>query len=422
MQDIKNRDFTSLISNKKKKIHYTQRNKIATYFVSKNQNTSLSFSEEELIIFYHLLRFGYFDKEIIDLIYTAVTRKSKTPNSWFYRLVGKVNHPISASSDARSGKRKIYYLNKGFSTWLLTMIMGIDKIRLLTTTTEYDRSVYSIVSNNLLGGKPQTVNIHDLETRRLVAKILNKLFFKNQDKSVYDLNIQVVFPISRVNLLMVPDAVVFVNDNPFFIEYDRATERQTILLSKIFGYAEEPAFENSSLFFVFENSRKDNTQVSKRLMNFLEYVNEVEVEGVTGHDMLKRKNISLFSQTTTNASDVIVEIIQEKMFSNHKDWCDCEAYDFSELQRIDYLVKEISEPLDDDKFQLSAVVETDSWELKEYPIVPMAYIKNDLIPHLTSLYEEFSIEYEHMIIVFPKEVLPEKIKLPFDDYFLIVYR
>ena len=422
MQDIKYRDFTSLISNKKNKIHYTQRDKIASYFVSKKQNTSLSFSEEELIIFYHLLRFSYFDKEIVDLIYTAVTRKSKTPNSWFYRLVGKVNHPISACSDARSGKRKIYYLNKGFSTWLLTMIKGIDKIRLLTTTTEYDRSVYSIVSNNLLGGKPQTVNIHDLETRRLVAKILNKLFFKNQDKSVYDLNIQVVFPISRVNLLLVPDAVVFVNDNPFFIEYDRATERQTILLSKIFGYAEEPAFENSSLFFVFENSRKDNTQVSKRLMNFLEYVNEVEVEGVTGHDMLKRKSISLFSQTTTNASDVIVEIIQEKMFSNHKDWCDCEAYDFSELQKIDYLVKEISEPLDDDKFQLSAVVETDSWELKEYPMVPMAYIKNDLISHLTSLYEEFSIEYEHMIIVFPKEVLPEKIKLPFDDYFLIVYR
>ena len=111
----------------KNKIHYTQRNKIATYFVSKNQNISLSFSEEELIIFYHLLRFGYFDKEIIDLIYTAVTRKSKTPNSWFYRLVGKVNHPISACSDARSGKRKIYYLNKGFSTWLLTMIKGIDK-------------------------------------------------------------------------------------------------------------------------------------------------------------------------------------------------------------------------------------------------------------------------------------------------------
>ena len=76
MQDIKNRDFTSLISNK---IHYTQRNKIATYFVSKNQNTSLSFSEEELIIFYHLLRFGYFDKEIIDLIYTAVTRKIQKP-------------------------------------------------------------------------------------------------------------------------------------------------------------------------------------------------------------------------------------------------------------------------------------------------------------------------------------------------------
>ena len=48
--------------------------------------------------------------------------------------------------------------------------------------------------------------------------------------------------------------------------------------------------------------------------------------------------------------------------------------------------------------------------------------QSDLIPHLTSLYEEFSIEYEHMIIVFPKEVLPEKIKLPFDDYFLIVYR
>ena len=47
------------------------------------------------------------------------------------------------------------------------------------------------------------------------------------------------------------------------------------------------------------------------------------------------------------------------MFSNHKDWCDCEAYDFSEFQKIDYLVKEISEPLDDDKFQLSAVVETD---------------------------------------------------------------
>ena len=182
----------------------------------KSKIFSLSFSEEELIIFYHLLRFGYFDKEIVDLIYTAVTRKSKTPNSWFYRLVGKVNHPILACSDARSGKRKIYYLNKGFSTWLLTMINGIDKIRLLTTTTEYDRSVYSIVSNNLLGGKPQTVNIHDLETRRLVAKILNKLFFKNQDKSVYDLNIQVVFPISRVNLLMVPDAVVFVNDNPFF--------------------------------------------------------------------------------------------------------------------------------------------------------------------------------------------------------------
>ena len=105
------------------------------------------------------------------------------------------------------------------------MIKGIDKIRLLTTTTEYDRSVYSIVSNNLLGGKPQTVNIHDLETRHLVAKILNKLFFKNQDKSVYDLNIQVVFPISRVNLLMVPDAVVFVNDSPFLLSM---TEQQNV--------------------------------------------------------------------------------------------------------------------------------------------------------------------------------------------------
>ena len=110
------------------------------------------------------------------------------------------------------------------------------------------------------------------------------------------------------------------------------------------------------------------------------------------------------------------------MFSNHKDWFDCEGYDFSELQKIDYLVKEISEPLYDDKFQLSAVVETDSWELKEYPMVPMAYIKSDLISHLTILYGEFSIEYEHMIIVFPKEVLPEKINLPFDNYFLIVYR
>ena len=55
-------------------------------------------------------------------------------------------------------------------------------------------------------------------------------------------------------------------------------------------------------------------------------------------------------------------------------------------------------------------------------MVPMAYIKSDLISHLTSLYEEFSIEYEHIIIVFPKEVLPEKINLHFDNYFLIVYR
>ena len=75
MQDIKNRDFTSLISNKKNKIHYTQRNKIATYFVSKKQNISLSFSKEELIIFYHLLRFGYFDKEIVDLIYLEAVRE-----------------------------------------------------------------------------------------------------------------------------------------------------------------------------------------------------------------------------------------------------------------------------------------------------------------------------------------------------------
>ena len=55
-------------------------------------------------------------------------------------------------------------------------------------------------------------------------------------------------------------------------------------------------------------------------------------------------------------------------------------------------------------------------------MIAIAYIKSDLIPHLTSLYEELSIEYEHMIIVFPKEVLPEKIKLPFDDYFFVVYR
>ena len=125
---------------------------------------------------------------------------------------------------------------------------------------------------------------------------------------------------------MVPDAVVFVNDSPFFIEYDRATERQTILLLK---YLVTQKNQHSKILVYFSFSRivvKDNTQVSQRLMNFLEYVNEVEVEGVTGHDMLKRKNISLFSQTTTNASDVIVEIIQEKdSFQNHKDWCDCEG-------------------------------------------------------------------------------------------------
>ena len=95
---------------------------------------------------------------------------------------------------------------------------------------------------------------------------------------------------------MVPDAVVFVNDNSFLLSM---TEQQNVKQFYFLKYLVTQKNQHSKIlvyFFVFESSRKDNTQVSKRLMNFLEYVNEVEVEGVTGHDMLKRKNISLFSQ------------------------------------------------------------------------------------------------------------------------------
>lgn len=411
-------DLRDLTRNIAEQIHHTKKDKVVAYTVSESRNVVLMFSEEELLIFYYLLRFSYFDKEVLENIYVAVTRKAKVPNNWFYNLVGKSSSPISIDKAFKDGRKKVYYLNRRFTSWLIDVIQAFDSLYYFTTATEYDDSIFSIATNQLLGGKPKTINIHDLQTRRLVSEVFKNVSLTNRDKTLHDLNVQIAFPVSRVNLSLVPDGVLFIQGEPYYIEYDRATERQTVLLAKVLGYATEPFFEGRKVFFVFETKRKDIETISPRLLNMLGYVNDLLIEDTTCQAKLEEKGISLYAQTTTNAGAIIPTIMQKQLSDDEPTLL---PEDLNELKNHGYEVSDIVESFEDDSFPIFAEIETDDWESVSFPIISAEYIVSDLISNLTALHATYEDDYEHIIILFPKEALPERIALPCEDFFLPVY-
>lgn len=87
------------------------------------------------------------------------------------------------------------------------------------------------------GGKRwhRKIHLHDYHTRRLALKIGRRIVEQCTDLSPRKLNITYFFPFNRKLISLVPDAVIFVRGQRYFIEYDRNTEPHFKLLRKDIG-------------------------------------------------------------------------------------------------------------------------------------------------------------------------------------------
>ena len=134
----------------------------------------------------------------------------------------------------------------------------------------------------------------------MCLKIGRELIDRLPDISPRELNITYFFPTNRELISVVPDAVIFVQGERYYLEYDRNTEQHYKLLAKIIGYFEETYYAGDNIFFVFDNIAKPrNNLLHKRVENFISNVNQIKYNdtGLTYFEQAQRNQVSLLCLT-----------------------------------------------------------------------------------------------------------------------------
>ncbi|MDU6723007.1 MAG: hypothetical protein E6465_10250 [Streptococcus mitis] len=89
--------------------------------------------------------------------------------------------------------------------------------------------------NLYTGGEPK-INEHDFLTRYVTAQVIFAIS-KITERNLYQQLLCPIFPVDRsTSNFLVSDALLYVDDKPYFIELDNGTENQTRLLSKFFQF------------------------------------------------------------------------------------------------------------------------------------------------------------------------------------------
>lgn len=411
----------------KEKIEHIPKDVVAYYLPSPNSAKKIYFTRDTILLMYHLIRLRYFSREMILDQYYILTGKELN-NRTLYSFIGNSRMPLSHFEDNyRIGKTKFLYVPKYFADWLLDIIHEIPGLTELTKVTEFKGSHYSLKTNKMIGGKDgiRKIHLHDYHTRRLALKIGRRIVEQCTDLSPRELNITYFFPFNRKLISLVPDAVIFVKGQRYFIEYDRNTEPHFKLLGKIIGYFEEKYYRGDTIFFVFDNiSEPKDNRLHVRIVNFIDNLYTVPFgdSGFSYYEKTQENNVTLFALPEVNAVSQITEAIMHDTVIDERqenerllEKCITERIIPYDIVLIE-LVKDNDSP-----FSLFLTYIDDFYDEVKMPLVKLSYGDVSNHDYFEKLYERYKDEYERVGLVFSSEITKQYYQIPHNDFFMSLY-
>lgn len=411
----------------KEKTEHIPKDVVAYYLPNPNSEKKIYFTRDTILLMYHLIRLRYFSREMILDQYYILTGKELN-NKTLYSFIGNSRMPLSHFEDNyRIGKTKFLYVPKYFADWLLDIIHEIPGLTELTEVTEFRGSHYSLKTNKMIGGKDgiRKIHLHDYHTRKLALKIGRRIVEQCTDLSPRELNITYFFPFNRKLISLVPDAVIFVKGQRYFIEYDRNTEPHFKLLGKIWGYFEEKYYRGDTIFFVFDNiSEPKDNRLHVRIMNFINNLYTVPFgdSGLFYYDKTQESNVTLFALPEVNAlsqiteaimHDIVTEDSQENERLLHK--CRTEY-----VLPYDVVSAELVEDLDS-PFSLILTYIDDYFDKVKMPLVKLDYGDVSNYDYFEILYERYKDEYAMIGVVFSSEITKQYYLIPHSEFLMALY-
>ncbi|RSI63470.1 hypothetical protein [Streptococcus oralis] len=411
----------------KEKTEHIPKDVVAYYLPNPNSEKKIYFTRDTILLMYHLIRLRYFSREMILDQYYILTGKELN-NKTLYSFIGNSRMPLSHFEDNyRIGKTKFLYVPKYFADWLLDIIHEIPGLTELTEVTEFRGSHYSLKTNKMIGGKDgiRKIHLHDYHTRKLALKIGRRIVEQCTDLSPRELNITYFFPFNRKLISLVPDAVIFVKGQRYFIEYDRNTEPHFKLLGKIWGYFEEKYYRGDTIFFVFDNiSEPKDNRLHVRIMNFINNLYTVPFgdSGLFYYDKTQESNVTLFALPEVNAlsqiteaimHDIVTEDSQENERLLHK--CRTEY-----VLPYDVVSAELVEDLDS-PFSLILTYIDDYFDKVKMPLVKLDYGDVSNYDYFEILYERYKDEYAMIGVVFSSEITKQYYIIPHSEFLMALY-
>lgn len=263
---------------------------IAEYQV--NTRESIYFNQDHLFTMLYLIRFSYFDRNIFQAIYSSVSKNETYNRNFFQELIGNRNFPISKATQYTYQRRHVYYLNLRFRKWLFSFLEEHDVFG--SFLEMYETKEVTAIRNypNLYTGGEPKINEHDFLTRYVTAQVIFAIS-KITERNLYQQLLCPIFPVDRsTSNFLVSDALLYVDDKPYFIELDNGTENQTRLLSKVLRYEHNQIANGSSVFFSF--NVKEDEKYSRRISNFFSKINNAFVRGNPLPVILKQANITFY--------------------------------------------------------------------------------------------------------------------------------
>ena len=410
-----------------KKIEHVPKDAIAYYLPHPNGNKKVFFTKDTLLLMYHLVRLKFFSREMILDQYYILTGK-ELYNDALYNLIGNSRMPICYFKPSYNiGCTKFMYVPTVFATWLLDIIQEIPELAERTEVTEFKGSHYSLMTNKMRGGTYgiKSINIHDLNTRKLTLKIGRKIVEQSTDFSPRELNITCFFPTNPKLISLVPDAVIFVNGQRYFIEYDRNTEQHYKLLGKIIGYFEEKYYKGDTIFFVFANiSEPKDNRLHKRVVNFIDnlYTVPFRDSGFSYYEKAQGNNVTLFALPEVNALSQITEVIIHDLTiddspENERLLEKCKSDD---ILPYDVVSAELVED-NDSPFSLILTYIDDYFDEKKMPLIKLNYGDVSNHDYFEKLYERYKDEYTMVGVLFSSEITKQYYQMPHSDFFMELY-
>ena len=310
---------------------------------------------------------------------------------------------------------------------MLDIIHEIPGLTELTKVTEFKGSHYSLKTNKMIGGKDgiRKIHLHDYHTRRLALKIGRRIVEQCTDLSPRELNITYFFPFNRKLISLVPDAVIFVRGQRYFIEYDRNTEPHFKLVGKILGYFEEKYYRGDTIFFVFDNiSEPKDNRLHMRIMNFIDNLYTVPFgdSGFSYYEKTQGSNVTLFALPEVNALSQISEAIMHDIVIDERqenerllEKCMTEhiiPYDIVSVE----LVKDNDSP-----FSLFLTYIDDFYDEVKMPLVKLSYGDVSNYDYFEKLYERYQGEYGRVGLVFSSEITKQYYNIPHNYFLMSLY-